>query len=192
MGAAAFGIPVDANATVAVAEEGFAAAPSLSGRWHLIESLLFRATERLTRADQRFAALRDRTKRSISCLELVAGVLSREGPLKKLALADADVGRAVDLTRESFNASASYTTAATTYMMLRARHPDVAKAVAKSYSGNEVEMLTDEIDLRLKPHSPSVIFKNYLRARMLNKEADAEKILSDAKAKGIALPIDQP
>ena len=62
--------------------------------------------ERLTRADQRFAELRDRTRRSISYLELVAGVLSLEGPLKKLALEDADVRLAVDLTRESFTASA--------------------------------------------------------------------------------------
>ena len=76
--------------------------------------------------------------------------------------------------------------------MMLARHPDVAEAVAKSYSGSEVEMLADEFDSRLKPHSPSVIFKNYLRARMQNKEAVAEKILSDAKAKGIPLPIDQP
>ena len=53
-------------------------------------------------------------------------------------------------------------------------------------------MLADEFDSRLKPHSPSIIFKNYLRARMQNKEAVAERILSDAKAKGIPLPIDQP
>ena len=46
-------------------------------------------------------------------------MLSLEGPLKKLALEDADVRRAVDLTRESYAASPSYTAAALTYVMLR-------------------------------------------------------------------------
>ena len=69
MGAAAFGIPVDSNATVAVAEEGFAASSSLSSRWDLRHALLFRATERLARADQRFAVL----ARSHAAVDIVPG-----------------------------------------------------------------------------------------------------------------------
>ena len=58
IGAAAFGIPVDSNATVAVAEEGLAAASSLPGRWRLSSRCCF-GDKRWTRADQRFAVLRD-------------------------------------------------------------------------------------------------------------------------------------
>jgi hypothetical protein len=190
--AAIYGIAVDASATVALAETAFASSPSLASRWNLLEALLFRAVERITAADQRFAQLRDRTRRSISCRELLAGVLSLDGPLKELALKDADVARAIELVRESYTACPRYTSGPVSWVFLQSKYPEVAAAAAKSYLANDVDLLDDEIGAKLRPYEPRVTLKAYLRARMTNQEQVAKKIVADANARGMQLPIEIP
>jgi hypothetical protein len=190
--AANYGIAVDTSATVALAEEAFATSPSLASRWNLRDALLCRAAERMTKADQRFARLRDRTRRSISFRDLFAGVLSLDGPLKELAMKDADIVRAVDVLRESYNACPEYTSGPVSWAFLQSRYPEIAAAAAKSYGANDVDLLDDEIGARLRPYDPSVTLKAYLRARMTNQGPAAKKILEDAKARGTQLPIEAP
>ncbi len=48
---AKYGLKVDRNAVVALAEEAFSSSPSLASRWYLVTSLLFRAADRLASAD---------------------------------------------------------------------------------------------------------------------------------------------
>jgi hypothetical protein len=190
--AAGYGLTVDPDATVALAEEAFASSPSLASRWYLTEALFLRAIDRLAKGDQSFAQLRDRSRRSVSQKELIAAVLSRDGPLKQAVLKNADVIRAVDLLRESFEACPRYTSGPVSWMMFRSRHPDVAAAVAKAYGESELDLLEGEIDARLRPYDPSETLNAYLRAIMENKGSVAIKIAKDAKSRGIPLPVDNP
>ena len=146
----------------------------------------------MAKAAPSFAQLRDRSRRSVSQRELIAAVLSRDGPLKEAALKNADVIRAIDLLRDSFAACPRYTSGPVSWMMFRSRHPDVAAAVAKAYHDSELDLLEEEIDARLRPYDPSVPLKAFFRAIMENKDNVAKKILTDAKSRGVSLPVDIP
>ncbi len=146
----------------------------------------------MARADQRFAALRDRSRRSVSITQLISGVLSVDGPLKELAVKDADVSHALDLLRESHAACPSYASGPQSWILFRSRYPDVAAAVAKAYLKSDLELLEYEIAARLRPYDSTAALKAYWRARMENKENEAMKIVKDAKSAGIPLPIETP
>ena len=66
MQAPTYGIAVDRDATVALVEEALASALLLASRWYMFDVLLFRAIDRLARTNPGFAALRDRSVRSVS------------------------------------------------------------------------------------------------------------------------------
>ena len=119
-------------------------------------------------------------------------VLAGEGPLKELAIKDAEVSRAVDLWHESFTACPSYASGPKSWTLFRSRYPEVAAAVAKSYLKNDVDLLEDEITARLEPYDSTMALKAYWRARMEKKENVALKIVKDAKSMGIPLPIEVP
>jgi hypothetical protein len=190
--AANYGHRIDPNNLVALAEEAFSRSPSLASRWYLATTLHFRASDRLARTDTKFAALRQRSFRSVSTNELFGAVLSIDDPLKKRAIDDADVHRALDLVHESFVAAASYTTSPQWWSLLQARNPAEAKAMAALYGKNEWEPLHDEINARLDPYDPSNTLRAYWRARMSNHEEEALKILKNANPNEIPVPIDSP
>ena len=190
--AATYGIAADPNAMVALAEEAFASSPSLASRWYVIDALLLRGTDRMATANQKFAALRDRARRSVSPMQLIGVTLSLNGPLKELALKDPDISRALDLLHESYAACPRYTSGPQSWAMFRSKYPDDAAAVAKSYLIKDSDMLEDEIEARLRPYDSTVSLKAYWRARMENKEHEAFEIVKAAKAKGVPLPIDAP
>jgi hypothetical protein len=193
MGVATYGGgAVDCDAMVTLAEEAFASFPSLASRWSLIEAVLFRATDRLAKADPRFAAARDRSLRSASFVDLICIALSNDGPLKTLTLNDADVSRAIELLHDAHTASPSYASGPRSWTLLRSRYPDVAATVATSYTKDEIDLLKDQIDARLTPYDPTPTLIAYWRARMENREAEALKIVEDARSRGIPILFDVP
>ncbi len=183
MQAPTFAIAVDRDATVALAEEAFASAPSLASRWYLVDALLFRAIDRLARTDPGFAALRDRSVRSVSSEELIGSVLSTAGPLKELALKDADVSRAIDLLRDSYVASPSYTIGPNSWILLRDKYPDLAAAMTKLYLTDNAERLKDELRSELRPYDPGQSLNAYWTACMQNKEVEGMRILAKSKSR---------
>jgi hypothetical protein len=190
--AATYGIAADPNAMVALTEEAFASSHSLASRWNMIDALLLRGTDRMASSNQKFAALRDRSRRAVSPTQLIGVTLSLDGPLKELALKDPDINRALDLLHESYAACPRYTSGPHSWALFRSKYPDAAAAVAKLYLMKDTDMLEDEIRARLRPYDSTVSLKAYWRARIENKENEALEIVKDAKAKGIPLPIDAP
>ncbi len=156
LSASNLGIAYEADAMVALAEEAFAAAPSLAGRWNLIDALLHRAADRLAGVDAGFAASRNRCARAVSTRELLACVLCTPGNFKDRALMDADLGRAIELIRDSYAASPGYTSSPLAWSLLRNRHPDDAAAMAKHYLGSDAAQLTDVLEARLRPFTSTV------------------------------------
>jgi hypothetical protein len=190
--AAMYGNPSDSDAWVALAEEAFAAAPSLASRHTLHQVLMFRGLGRVAKADAKFADLRDRTFRSISSDELLGVMLSNDGPHKELAMNDPDVGRAIELLHESYMACPSYATGPRLWSLLRHKFPDAANAVAKAYTEEETIRLEDEIDAKLRPYDPTATLISYWKALMANNEREAIEIVKEAKARGVPVPIETP
>jgi hypothetical protein len=190
--AALYGIPADLGATVALVEEAFAKSPSIRSRYDLAQALLFRATDRLTRADSRFAHLRSRSFRSLSNAEVLAAVLSVDGPLKLLILRDPDVDRALGLLHESYAVCPSFASGPRWWALARDKFPQDAAAVAQAYFRTDWDQLGDLARSRLNPTDPSTILKGYWRARMQDKESEALVILKDARTRGISVPIEVP
>jgi hypothetical protein len=190
--AATYSVPADADALVALAEAGFAAAPVLRSRSYLVEALLFRSLDRLARADRELASLRDGYLRAVSHSELLASVLSKDGPLKDRVLRDADVSRAIDLLREEYAASPTFASNPRSWSLLRAKYPDVAATMARGYLADASQRIEAEIEAKLQPYDPTVFLKIYRTARMRNHDAEGSQALAEARSRGIPIPILAP
>ncbi len=125
----------------------------------------------------------------MSSAELIGSVLSTAGPLKELALKDADVSRAIDLLRDSYVASPTYTIGPNSWILLRDKYPDVAAAMTKLYLTDNAERLKDELRSELRPYDPGQSLNAYWTACMQNKEAEGMSILAKAKSRGVPIPI---
>jgi hypothetical protein len=188
--AARYGVKVDRDSLVALAEEAFSTCPSLSSRWYLITALFARAADTLGKRESKFAAIRQRSSRTVSDMELFGVLLSVEDPLKKRTLGDPDVSRALDLLHQSYAVCPSFTSGPLSWSLLQARHPQDAAALAKSYAKNEWDRLQDEINARLDPYDRTNTLKAYWRARMENRENEALQIIKNASASGFPVPLD--
>jgi hypothetical protein len=185
-----FDIKVDKNATVVLAEEAVSAWPSPTSRWSLISALLARAADMLGKTDSKFAEIRQHWSRSVSDIEFFAALLSVEGPLKRLALGNPDVTRAIDLLQQSYAACPAHMSGPLSWGLLQSRHPQDASALAKLYAARyEWDRVHEEIIARLDPYDRSNTLKAYCRARMENREKDALRILQDAGPGGFPVPI---
>jgi hypothetical protein len=187
-----YGEKIDQDALVALAEEAYAKCPSVASRWYLITALLSRAAETLSHAESKFAAIRQRFFRSVSTTELIGALLSVEGPLKKRVLEDPDVNHALDLLKESHAVCPSYLSGPLCWSLLRARHPQDADAMARSFAKNESDRFYDEIKARLDPYDRTNTLKAYWRARMEHRENDALQVLKNASRAGYPIPIEGP
>jgi tetratricopeptide (TPR) repeat protein len=192
LAAATYGIPVDLDATVVLLEDASAKSPSIGSRHALAHALLFRATDRLTRADSRFADLWRRSFRSLSCAEVLAAVLSVDGPLKPMVLRDPDVDRALGLLHQTYSACPSFASGPQSWALAREKFPQDAAAMAQAYFRTDWDQLGDLARSRLDPTDPSTSLKAYWRARMQHKESEALAIVKNARSRGIPVPIEVP
>jgi hypothetical protein len=190
--AAQYGVPANLDAAVVLVEEAFANSPSIRSRYDLAQALLFRATDRLARADSRFAESWRRYFRSLSCPEMLAAVLSVDGPLKQTVLRDPDVNRALGLLHESYTACPSFASGPRSWALARDKFPEDAAAMAKAYFRSDWDRLGDLARSRLDPSDPSTILTAYWQARMQDRESEAFSIVKDARARGIPVPIEPP
>ena len=192
LAAATYGFPVDLDATVVLLEDASAKSPSIGSRHALAHALLFRATNRLTRADSRFADLWRRSFRSLSCEEVLAAVLSVNGPLKPMVLRDPDVDRALGLLHQMYTACPSSPRVPSRGPLPPQKFPQDAAAMAEAYFRTDWDQLGDLARSRLDPTDPSTFLKAYWRARMQHKESEALAIVKDARSRGIPVPIEVP
>ena len=190
--AASYGIATDPDAMVVLAEEAFASSPSLASRWSLDEALLFRARDRMAKAAPRFAQLRESSRRSVSSARI-----DRRGALPGRP-AQGDCCSRTPTSAMPPTSYATHTPPVLRTPRARGRGPCSVPGILsrrgrrESVPRSELELLEEEIDARLKPNDPSVTLKAFFRAIMENKDNVAKKILTDAKARGVSLPVDIP
>ena len=121
MGASLHGMRTDLDATVAVAEEAAAASPSISSRYALISALIFRANGpavacRCPRRRDAAGLLPGRSPAE----ELVAALVSVDGPIKQRVVQDPDLNRAIEMFHQMHAACPSFASGPRSWALLRA------------------------------------------------------------------------
>jgi tetratricopeptide (TPR) repeat protein len=190
--AAEFGMPTDPDALVALGEEAVAKSPSVASRYSLLHALFFRAADRLARDDARFGATWRASFRSISTEELIAAMLSVDGPLKQRVRENPDLDRALGILHALHAACPSLASGPRSWALMRDKFPGDAASIARTYFGNDWDELGDEARARLKPYDASTVLTLYWKARMQGRDAAARSIVKDARAQGIPVPIEIP
>jgi hypothetical protein len=177
---------VDADALVRLAEEAHAAAPSAGTSSTLRSALRWRAHRDLCRADRGYAALAERTRRSLGS-GLVVWVLGHEGAPRERALALPDVRRLVELELEQDRAFPD-TPSLYSWATLRGARPADAARVGKAILADPLTAADLEVDRALAPLSADVVLRTYWLDLLTGKEAEAKEALRQAAARGVPLP----
>jgi hypothetical protein len=123
---------------------------------------------------------------------MIAALLCGEGKLNQRVLRNEDVLRAVDLVRESYSASANFTSGTQSWALLQARYPDEAAALARTWLASEREELLGQISAKVAPFLATSQLRAYWKARMRDQGEAARAILAEAQSRGIPLPITAP
>ena len=186
IGAATFGVAVDADAMVKLAEEAHAIAESDGTASMLLYTYLYRAHTTLIKQETEYAKLATKTKRSLSTW-FVYYIIAENGPLKAKVSANADVKRLADLALAEFKADHDEVGPGT-FILLRAVDPDAAKPIAEKAKANERLHVRTKIDRLLAPYSAAAVVSDVWLLRLDGKDDEAKKLLADAVVKGIPLP----
>jgi hypothetical protein len=181
------GDAVDADAAVALAEEAHRAAPSRGTQGLLMSATELRAHQALVRANPEYAALAEKTRRSLGPA-LLSYVLGKGGPLAKEALAQPDVQKAVALVAEQAKAFPD-TQGPWSWARLRFARPAEAAAIAGRARTDAVQEAQRRIDHAVSPLSAGGALEAHWALLLAGKEAEAEAVLRQAAARGVPLPV---
>ncbi|HZY90524.1 MAG TPA: hypothetical protein VFE78_37220 [Gemmataceae bacterium] len=179
----------DPERVVALAEEAYAAAPSVATHTGLRDALLYRANRALARQEPAYSQMEARARRSLGASYLIAAALSRKGKTREAALRNPDVQRAIKLVRES-NDRFPDDPDEWSWAMLRAAHPKDAAKIAGALTKDELHGVKRAVGLKLSPVSAGAAFQAYWAAQMSGQEAEGRAALKAAAARGVPLPFD--
>ena len=179
----------DPERVVALAEEAYAAAPSVATHTGLRDALLYRASRALARQEPDYKQMEARARRALGARYLIAVALSREGKAREAALRNPDVQRALKLVRED-NDRLPDDPDEWSWAMLRATDPDAAAKIAAGLNKDETQRAKRAVGLKLAPVSANAAFTAYWGAQMAGKEAEGRAALKAIAARGVPLPFD--
>jgi hypothetical protein len=176
----------DVDNLVHLAEQADATAPSAGTQGTLVGVLLFRAHKTLVKEDRDYAALAERTRRSLGSY-LVNYVLGRGGPLREKALANADVKRALALELERLKAIPDHADSEV-WARLRGAYPEEAEKVAKAVRADPLEEPQRAIELTIAPLSAAAVLHSHWLLLLSGNEKEAAAVLKRAAEQGVPLP----
>jgi hypothetical protein len=172
---------------VALADEAHAAAPSEATHSLRVSVLCQRAHQALIKQDPAYAALAAKTDRVLGGIYLLAIIQGREGKLRDLALANADLKlalkRSIEYGQRFPQARGSWH-----WALLRAAHADEAKKIAQAAQQDQVLLLKNAIDAQLSPLSGSSAVHSYWMRQLAGKEVEAAEVLKQFVDRGVPLP----
>jgi hypothetical protein len=181
------GMDFDVDALVSRAQEAHKRAPSAGTVGMLQGALLLRASRALAKQEPEYAALVKKLRRSLSAGHLIAVALGREGKLRTAALANPDVGKALELIRAEA-ARFPEEPSEWSWAMLRAAHPEDARRIARALEKNELVRVERSLEARLGPSTTSLVLKQSWALEAAGKKDEARKVLQRAAAEGVLLP----
>jgi tetratricopeptide (TPR) repeat protein len=153
----------------------------------LFSACLFHAVNELTRQNQQFAALVNRTRRAMSPQYLLAFIVDQGGPLSDLVKSNPSFQQALALEKETvvnFPISASINE----WALLRTLDPGVAGTIADRIKQNEAIRLTDQIQFELNPLSATAVLEQYWTQKLMGDDRHAVEIYQTALKDGVPLP----
>lgn len=184
-----YGEPVDADALVGLAEQAYAAAPSSATASALANARSYRAVEALASRNAAFRDMRERARRSLSPVYLLAVALGDDAELREDARQLDDVAGVVSYTRDAFS---RFPDAADPYewALLRDTDPDTAAAMADAIQQDEVGRIRRVIERRLSPLTVGNAFDYYWELQLAGRDEEARQVLVDYAESGTPLPFD--
>jgi tetratricopeptide (TPR) repeat protein len=184
-----YGVPVDADAVVAAAEEAHAASPSGGSAAVLQGALMVRGGRRVAAEVPAYAALVKVAGRSMGGhIGLLPVALGRPGPARDALRADADIRRATTMLAAEQPAFPDDPTPYA-WAVLRVTNPEAAKAVADRLKADEKGRLDEAIDQKLSPASAPLAYRALWRAQATGGPVDeARAALKKCRDAGVPLP----
>jgi hypothetical protein len=185
------GVPIDADEMVRLADEAHKAAPSTAAQANLRMALLTRAGKALA-AEPAYANMAKRAGRSLGSSYLIAVALWRDGPARQAALANADVRRAVALTRD-FATRFPDSPDEWSWVLLRPTHPEDAARVGAAIKANELFARKRALDARLSLRGdPGAALRQCWVLEATGNAEQVREVLRRCVADGGPLPFDVP
>jgi len=180
---------LDADDLVRLATQAHQAARSRATYWPLIESLMFRAAKSLGKAHPQFAKATATTGRSLPPSSAVVLAASFGDALGESARRNPDVQQVGELATEWTRAFPD-ATSVWSWALLRALHPDRAKAQADYLAHDQVDQLERELYLQLMPVAGTSACYEYWARLAAGREEDAFAPLRQVVDAGIPFPTD--
>jgi hypothetical protein len=187
--AAVYGVDVDDDELVQLAESAVAANLSDATEDTLLEALLFRASRRLARENAEYAKMVELGERSVGHGHLVTVAASGDGPLRDAALASPDVQRVISLITAR---GERYPTerGVRSWALLRHAAPDEAQKLADIIRNGEAQRLMHSLAFRLAPASGGAAYELYWERLILGQDDEqALEPLRECAARGVPLPL---
>jgi hypothetical protein len=181
-------LPVNLDEIVALAEEAHAAAPSSTTEATLLNTLFMRAHRTLLKQEPAYAKMAGRAQRALGPSYLLAVALSRDEQVRRVALENKDVQRALPMLKEQF---ARFPDAPSEFgwAILKAAGAPEADAIAKALQ-SEYEQVERELSVKLSPLSAATALQAYWGYQAAGQEAKGIEVLKQCAAQGVPLPFE--
>src|SRR5262249_52161392 len=152
-------LPVNPDEVVALAEEAHAAAPCSTTEGTLLNALLMRAHRMLLKQEPAYAKMAARAQRAVGPTYLLAIAMSGDEQVRRVALENKDVQRALPMIKEQF---ARFPDGPSEYgwAILKSAGSPEAEAMAKALQ-SEYEQVERELNVKLSPLSAATALQAY-------------------------------
>jgi tetratricopeptide (TPR) repeat protein len=184
-----FGIPIDVDAVVRVAEEAHAASPSEGTYRALEQALSFRLYRKLTRNGGAFGRANPRAKRAGTPPEELAAVLEGNPSRREAIFAEPDFKRLQGIMLECDHKFPEHPSPAC-WALLRSANPDRAADMAKRIRADQVGGLTRAIALRVSPLDVSNALAWYWQQQIAGKEPEGREVRKRLRDQGVPVPLE--
>lgn len=183
-----FGLEVDADEVVALAERAYEAAPSSGTRGALEAALLFRAAEAVATHTPAWAEALEASRRALGATYAIPLALTSAPELAEPLIAHADVKRVADLVVVGSRRYPESVSPHDWALLSRIR-PEAAADEVHTLRQSKTGRLKTELAWRLAPASGSVALNAYWLRLMEGRDREGSALLEAAAERGIPLPL---
>ena len=183
-----YGVACDADALVERSRQTLKNAPSRGSFGGLINSLLFRAAQRLTKDSAEFKAFSERHKDDFSTLYLLTLAAEKNAKIKSTVVADADVKEAVSLIEEYANPSPTFAGVAY-WALLNQCKPEAARATARQLLARKDLLPSYGVQRLLSPKQAQTIAGEYWLLKLHGRDDDAKSLVEAAVKRGASVRV---
>lgn len=184
---ARYGIGVDQDEVVKMAERAYTARPSAETTSTLASCLMWRASKRLEGRHPSYAELTTRFRRSVGPQYLFPVALHRDPALRASAMADPDFSRGLELIKQQ-SRNLPFWDGPWHWKLFQHIDPKEAARVKTSIQSQKLQPINREIRLIINPLSATDILTTSWNHEMAGRADEARRVVEDAIKRGVPLP----